>query len=555
MAKAPVSHAPGRVNIIRTETGPVEYVRSMRRHNARGITSLPSGKSVPIFASGLLRQDAVRSGRLRFQFEMMETAEIIMNPINIRVLAYFVPMLALDRFQGSMDILNRSYMGEPPMDGETPIPFIETAPFGAHGSNPIYKYLGLHGRADQQVNTAYVESYNQIQNLRRRNRSPKLSLRSRLDTTLAEAFWNHSQFEHIVPNFDQAAVDGKVPLNVVESRLPVSGIALAAGDAFGTAGSSGLKQTKGPVAAGTNWLNSSGSHALYIQGQGAGAAALPAIFAELQQNGLTLSLSNFELAKETAVFAQLRKQYSGHADEWLIDLLMQGIEVPEQAWKQPMLIGERSTIVGMSKRYATDAGNLSESAVNGATFIDLSLQVPEVPMGGVIMVLAEVTPEQLFERQTDPFLMVKEVKDFPDALRDKLDPTKVMVVPNEYVDVLHATPDGAFGYAPNNFMWNVTAPRVGGKFLRPVSNTAFDEDRQRIWSAETLNPSLAQDFYLCTNLHQKPFAVTTGDNFEVVTMGELFIEGNTQFGTPLIEASDDYDKVMSKAPMDVPVQS
>lgn len=555
MAKAPVSHAPGRVDINRTRTDALTFPRSIRRHNARAITSLPAGKSVPIFASGLLREDAVRSGRLRFTFEMMETAEIIMNPINVRVMAYFVPMLALDRFQGSMDILNRSYKGQPPMDGETPIPFIETAAFGAHGANAIYKSLGLHGRPAQMVNTAYVEAYNQIQNLRRRNRSPKLALRTRLDSTLAPAFWQHEQFKHVVPNFDQAAIDGEIALDLVSARLPVKGIGVLAG-ATGAAAAANVRETGGVGT--TNYPNAVGTVTagqLGVKMSGSNmTTALPEIFAELQGLGVTVSLANIELAKRTAAFAQLRKQYTGHSDEWLIDLLMQGISIPEQAFKQPMLIGERSTIVGMSKRYATDAGNLAESAVNGATFVDLSLQLPRVSMGGVIMVLAEITPEQLFERQSDPFLMADSVSDFPDALRDDLDPIKVMTVPNEYVDVLHTTPAGTFGYAPNNYMWNITAPRAGGKFLRPVSNTAFDEDRQRIWSAETIDPTLATDFYLCTNLHQKPFAVTTGDTFEVVTIGELFIEGNTQFGTPLIEASDDYEQVMARAPRDVPVQ-
>lgn len=548
--KAPVSHAPGRADINRTRTDALVFPRSIRRHNARAITSLQAGKSVPILASGLLREDAVRSGRLRFQFEMMETAEIIMNPINVRVLAYFVPMLAMDRFQGSMDILNRSYKGEPPMDGETPIPYIETAAFGAHGANAIYKALGLHGRPDQMVNTAYVEAYNQIQNFRRKNRSPKLALRTRLQNDLAPAFWLHEQFKHVVPNFDQAAVDGEVPLNVVDAKMPVKGIGHTSG-AFDQVNAT-VRESDGSTVVYPRSYATNGAN-VRILGDAA-TDGFPQIFAELQANGITVSLANIELAKRTAAFAQLRKQYTGHSDEWLIDLLMQGITIPEQAFKQPMLIGERSTIVGMSKRYATDAGNLAESAVNGATFIDLSLQLPRVPMGGVIMVLAEITPEQLFERQTDPFLVAQTVDDFPDALRDELDPVKVMTVPNEYVDVLHTAPSGTFGYAPNNYMWNVTAPRAGGKFLRPVSNTAFDEDRQRIWSAETVDPTLAEDFYLCTQLHQKPFAVTTGDNFEVVTMGELFIEGNTQFGTPLIEASDDYEKVMAKAPLDVPEQ-
>lgn len=535
-----VSHAPGRVDINRTRTDALTFPRSIRRHNANGITSLPAGKSVPILATGILREDAIRSGRLRFTFEMMETAEIILNPINVRLMAYFVPFLALDRFQGSADILNKSYAGEPPMDGETPIPFIETEAFGAHGANALYKHLGFHGGATDQTNTVYIESYNQIQNLRRRNRSPKLTMRARLDKTLAPAFWQHEQFKHVVPNFDQAAIDGAIELQIATANLPVK-----------------FKRNPGGTALtfsqGQN-TQLSGYAGLLSPANATGASIAVDVFAELSAAGVSLNLSNIDLAKRTAAFAQMRKQYTGHTDDWLIDLLMQGITIPDQAFKQPMLIGERSTVFGMSKRYATDSGNLSESAVNGATFIDLSLQMPRVPMGGVVMILAEITPEQLFERQTDPMLYATSVADFPDALRDDLDPIKVMTVPNRYVDVLHGTPNGTFGYAPNNYMWNITAPRVGGKFLRPVSNTAFDEDRQRIWSAETVNPTLAEDFYLCTALHQKPFAVTTGDAFEVSTAGEIFIEGNTQFGTPLIEASDDYERVMDKAPLDVPVQ-
>lgn len=550
--KAPVSHAPGRVDINRQRTDALTFPRSMRRHNARAITSLAAGKSAPIFCSGLLREDAIRSGRMRFQFEMMETAEIIMNPINVRVMAYFVPMLALERFQGSMDILNKSYMGEPSVEGGAVIPYLETHAFGAHGANAIYKSLGLHGRPGQLVNTAYLESYNLIQNFRRKNRSPKLSLRNRLETTIAPAFWLHEQFKHVVPNFDQAAIDGEVPLNVTDAMMPVRGIGFRGSPSLSTGGSE-YRETDGSKYTGNRVPGSSSD--IGFAHAGTGTAMLPEIFAELQANGITVSLSNIELAKRTAAFAQMRKQYTGHSDEWLIDLLMQGISIPDQAWKHPMLIGERSTIVGMSKRYATDSGNLSESAVNGVSFVDMSVQLPRIPMGGVVMVLAEITPEQLFERQTDPYFVASSVEDFPDALRDELDPVKVMTVPNEYVDVLHSQPDATFGYAPNNYMWNITAPRVGGKFLRPVSNTTFDEDRQRIWSAETVDPTLAEDFYLCTQLHQKPFAVSTGDTFECVTLGELFIEGNTQFGTPLIEASDDYEKVMAKAPMDIPEQN
>ena len=540
-------------SINRMVTQPLKTPRTMRRHSARGITSLPAGKMVPIAAFPLLREDAVRSGRLRFSFESMETAEVLMNAINVRVTAYLVPTLALERFNGSMDQLNLSYEGRPPLEGEAVVPYVETAAFGAHGANAVYKYLGLHSAPARLVNTAYLEAYNAIWNFRAKNRSPDLALRTRLQADLAPAFWSHEMFRHIVPDFDQAVIDGEVALSVANAQMPIRGLGLV-----GT-----------PQTAATNVSSREAPEhtavypqAYYIEGNGGvvgaseggmavrlktGTNGFPDIFAELQDNGITLSLSNIELARKTQAFARLRQQYNQH-DDWIINLLMDGISIPEQALKQPMLLADRRTIFGMAKRYASDAGNLTESVVNGATFLDMAIQVPRIGTGGVVMVVAEITPDQLFERQEDPFLHVGGVNDFPQYLRDTLDPEKVDVVRNSRIDTDHDTPNATFGYEPLNARWNIDAPRVGGRFYRPAVDAGFDEDRQRIWAVETQNPTLSTDFYLCTNMHTKPFVVTNQDPFEVVTQGDVFIEGSTVFGGHLVEATDDYEKVMAVAP-------
>lgn len=536
--------APNSSDMNRMRVQPLVAPRTMRRQSARGITSLPAGKMVPIAAFPLLREDAVKSGRLRFNFEHMETAEVLMNAINVRTMAYFVPMLALDRFNGSMDQLNLSYEGKPPLEGEAVVPYIEQMEFGAHGTNPIFKYLGLHGRADQMVNSAYVEAYNQIWNFRAKNRSPDLELRTRLQLDLAPAFWAHDQFRHMVPDFDQAIIDGEVQLNVVDAMMPVRGL-MASNNAVG-----GIRQG---YETGTSTLKTygraatvpTGAHLIFEQT----AEGIPAIFAEMQQNGITVSLSNIEMARKTQAFAELRRQYNQHED-WVINLLMDAISIPEQAFKQPMLLADKRTIFGQAKRYASDAGNLTESVVNGMTSLDMSIQLPRVNMGGVIMVVAEITPDQLFERQEDPFLNALSVDDLPQYLRDTLDPEKVDVVKNSRIDVSHATPNGTFAYEPLNARWNIDAPRVGGIFYRPTANTSFDEERQRIWSVETLNPTLSTDFYLCTNMHTKPFVVTNRDPFEVVTQGDVYIEGNTVFGGHLVEATNDYEEVLSQVPQD-----
>ncbi|NSY93713.1 hypothetical protein G6L58_25045 [Agrobacterium tumefaciens] len=464
-----------------------------------------------------------------------------MNATKVRVMAYFVPMLALDRFNGSTDQLNLSYEGKPPLEGSAVVPYIERQAFGAHGSNAIYKYLGLHGQPTDLRNTAYLEAYNQIWNFRAKNRSPDLTLRNRLDTSLAPAFWAHERFSHMVPDFDQAVIDGEVPLNVVNAVLPIrdangANRFLVKGAADGvhrpleTAGTSAVKVGGIPPSVSQEYL-------------------IGGMFAELQENGITVSLSNIEMARKTQAFARLRQQYNQH-DDHIINLLMDAISIPEQAFKQPMLLADKQTIFGQSKRYASDAGNLTESVVNGMTGVEMSIQLPRVNVGGVVMIVAEITPDQLFERQEDPFLTAASVDDLPQYLRDTLDPEKVDVVKNSRIDASHANPNGTFAYEPLNAKWNIDAPRVGGDFYRPTVNTGFDEKRQRIWAVETLNPTLSTDFYLCTNMHTKPFVVTNQDPFEVVQQGDVFIEGNTVFGGHLVEATDDYEKVMAVAPQD-----
>ncbi len=553
---------PNSIRNMRTETRPIATPRTMRRHSARGITSLPAGKMVPIAAFPLLREDGVRSGRLRFSFEMMETAEILMNAINVDVKAYLVPHLAFERFNGSMDQLNRSYEGKPPIDGQPVVPYFRTSAAGSALSE-IDKYLGLHAKQGTEINIAYREAYNLIWNFRAKNRSPDLALRSVTAPGLAPAFWSHDMFRHIVPDFDQAAIDGAVKLDLVSARIPVSGIGLwADGPAAGPFDSPNWRDSdmkfesvdpayKGRIkrADGVDVKPSPTnrwSRNLAVQ-ENPDLPGFPEIFAELAEAGVSISLSNLELAKKTQAFARLRQKYNAH-DDWIINLLMDGITIPEQALTQPMLLAEKRTIFGMAKRYASDGASLTESVVNGATYLDMSIQCPRIGTGGVIMIVAEITPDQLFERQEDPYLHTTNVESLPQYLRDTLDPEKVDIVKNSRIDVDHDQPNDTFGYEPMNARWNINCPRVGGRFYRPKVDAGFDEDRQRIWAVETKNPRLSTDFYLCTNIHTKPFVVTNQDPFEVVTQGDVFIEGNTVFGGHLVEATDDYEKVLALAP-------
>jgi hypothetical protein len=503
-------------------TTPLTPKRSTRIDQKTVITSGNAGKIIPIACIPLLREDGVKRARMQIATEMMETAETLFNGVNVTVNAHLVPKLAFDRFNG-MDDLNRSYQGVPREDGETPIPFIETHTF-SQADNEFYKTLGMHAQGSATVNRDYIEAYNTVVNFRRKERSSSLTMRTMTDTSLAQAFWNHTTMAHIVPDFDQAIIDGEVALNVSSSNLPLHSLDNFYPQANYTA----------PQIPGTPADDTYGNNVWTDQ-----------IWVEMEQNGITVSLSNIELAKKTQAFAKARSMFQGHDDDYIIDTLMAGIRIPDQAMKQPILLAQKRTQMGYQQRFASDAANLDESVTVGGALVDITMRTPAINTGGIIVVTCEITPEQLFERQKDHYLHNTSVSNYPEFTKNELDPEKVSIVTNSHIDIDHSNPDAIFGYAPLNHEYMRSAPNIGGKYYRPEVDAAFDEDRQKIWANETVDPELTEDFYLCNNVHHKVFADSTSDAFEITARGTFEITGNTVFGGALKEATDDYDQVMA----------
>lgn len=527
-------------------TAPIAVEKSVRGDEIRVLTSCKAGKIVPVSYIPVLREDRVSRGRVRLALQMDETVHPLMNAVNVTAYAHFVPFLAFERF-GGMETFNRSYqkIGEPHND--TPVPFFESVQFDRDA--PFWKTLGIHWRASA-INSAPLEAYNVLVNWRREARSARLPQRALLDTTLAEAFWKHPNLNHIVPDFDQAAMDGEVELQFASPKINVSGIGK-----HDTQGFTGV-QSNVPVRerdAEGNYRNvvyeraipTSTADSTFLRTTIANEY-VPDIFAELESAGVKLSLANLELAKKTAAFAKLKDKFEAIDDDHIVDLMMEGIRVPDEALKQPILLDKKSTIFGMAERHAMDGASLDMSVTTGTTSLDLNFVTPAMNVGGVILITVEIVPEQLFERFYDEFLGLLDTDRLPNFLRDYLDPEKVDVVYNQYVDVEHSDRLGTFGYAPLNHAWKRSLTRIGGKYYRRLPDT-FVEDRQRFWSIEQVDPALTDDFYLCpTDFPHSVFLDTLSDPFEVLALGGVQIVGNTVFGKGLDEDNNSYEEVMAQ---------
>lgn len=547
-------------NVNRQSTTPVNFPKSKRNHAIGKITSFKPGVCAPIAAIPMFRGDGIggrkssdgawSSSRIRFAVEMAETKDRIANKVRARFTAYCVPWLAFERFNGSRDEMDKSYAGEQGLAGAV-IPFVETHVAGAYGASAFYRALGLHAKPGANINTMYLEAYNAIWNYRAKNRSAKITERGRLDQTLAPAFWPAGRFEHLVPDFDSATMDGHVALDVVAAKMPVRGIGFTSGQQFQPGGNTVRKVggTTEVTAAtpGFRWSAADAASFHPFIKEDPNNIGFPDIWAELQRDGIAISLANIEMAKKVQGWAAVRAHYDGHNDDYIIDTyLMNGVRIPDQALKLPFLIADQTVEFSFAQRYATDSGNLDEKAVSGFAEAELTLRVPNLDVGGIVIVQVEILPDQLFERQQDPFLHSTSTARWPQALRDSADPEKVDIIRNGVIDTDHSSPTGLHSFAPLNWIWNAFGPGIGGKFQKPQAGGGTNILRQRFWAHEEQDPSLSEGFFICKGLTTAIFLDETSDPFELTANGNVVLTGLTQFGRTLIEATDNYEKVMDQ---------
>lgn len=528
----------------RLKSEPVSFARTLRPDVIRTVTSANAGYAVPVLVSPLLREDGLETTRVQVTSYMAETVDMLLNTVYCTFSAYFVPKLAADRFQGSLDLLNRAYTNTPDSEGNDPPGWIKNAPFADETTpteaNAFYKTLGLHSPdVGDMVNSDYIEAYLKIFEFRCRQRSEALwqsvedeySFKSGY-SGLTPAFFDSPQMGIVKPSFDQEMLDGEVPLDIVQGQqMPIKSKSVGENTFYYMPGI--------PLADGIPPDDGNGFK------EWAGG-----IFAELDAQGITVSVANIDLARETAAWAKVRNQYSGISDDDLVDLLMSGVRVPSQHMVKPMLLDRQKVPFGMTQRFASDAENLDVSATRGVAGASLTLRLPPMNTGGTVVVIAEVVPEQFWERSADMHFLNNNNARRPDRLLDQLDPQAVEVVENSFADVAHTDPNGVFGYAPLNHAYVRRRFNLGGKFHKSDPNAPWKEDRNRIWGSEPVDPTLSKEFYLATDLPREIFmAGSTEDNFEFSCAADMRISGLTYIGPMLREATDDYQAIMDRIDM------
>ena len=527
---------------------PLTFKETTRPIMKKVLSSADAGKALPV-AMDYVGPDESGVGNVAMNVQLAETAEPITNAVHANAMTYLVPFTAFSQFQGSEEEAMRRYEGKESLITGNVEPFFEknkyynldtgivsqstnASTFDTYTTattgplSEFYQTLGLHTQA-VDMNSSYVQAYNIVQNHRRRARSPQLAERNEFDHSLAEAFWPNSGNNMIVADYDEAVLNGEVTLSSLTQQLPIK-----SAFRYATAADTHYAANNGTYTVSSGAVPSSG---VTEEGE---VFDFTHMYADLGETVSKLNLAELAQSQLIVDYAKKRAAMSGQSEEYIIDLLMRGIMPTSAVSRLPILVGMGKGIFSMNQRYATDAANLDDSVTNGMVNLTYRCAIPRTKLGGILVTQLEVAPEQIWERKKDYFLYETDAGKLPNALRDHLQiegGEGVATVTKDHLDVNHATPDAILGYAPLNHQYRVNAVQVGGKFYRPSSNATYIEDRARIWTNESADPSLNTDHYLCTNLHKKVFADQVSDSLEYTAVTDFKLRTNIQFGDRLQE--------------------
>jgi len=433
---------------VRQDKSPVQFDMSRRPDAASILTSADPGVTVPVAIFPLHRGDSA-SGRVSFDLELAEMPKPIENSVLARLQAWVVPRPALPQFSGVENYLhafhgkNITQLGE---TSRTPPALFDTVAGGAIAAaqaSEFFATLGLCLAPTEPINTDYIDAYNLIQNFRLAAHSSKMTRHdyyaenAASSMTLKPAFWPRSTNHSVVPDYESALVTGALDLDVAAGQIPIKSVINGADGTFKSPGT--VLTLPNDADGNRDWTGM--------------------IWADMEGITIPTTLADIDMARKTNAFAKRQAtmagaDYSGfNVDDLIVSELMQGFNVPDDIMNRPMLLDSKTLVFGMSERHATDAANLDDSVSVGRAQGTLSLNVPRMEHGAIVVVTCEVMPERLYTRQRDEYLYCTDVDALPNALRDAQRTEPVDIVPNKRVDQLHTTPAGVYGYEPMNGKW------------------------------------------------------------------------------------------------------
>ena len=365
--------------MARQSSTPVPYEASMRPDNQVIMTSGRAGVVVPLGYIPILPGESL-SGRIGVDIKLAEMPKPLLNGVVANVQAWALSRSAFPQFPGR-DELNHAMSGEVikslgSADRAPPAYYTEIsgAALTTAAASAFFRTLGLHIPNGSKINSDLIDAFNLIYNFRLAAHSSRLTRRKYASEDIAEAtslppaFWPSGRFAHVVPDYEQALIQGSLDLDVLAGRLPIDGIGI--NTTVGASDANTNNRFVGQSGPGSkvfgSSVNASVAAGVRIRTAAVGGDATkpaPDVWADMVGSVVGITLNDIDKARITQAYAKLHAAYAGNDatgfdnETTLVALLMQGIDPGAENFKRPWLDSKRVP-VGFAERFATDADNL-----------------------------------------------------------------------------------------------------------------------------------------------------------------------------------------------------
>lgn len=396
--------------------------RNSRRESRHLAGRFRGGKMVPVGAFAVLGgESAVIQQRMTVELDAI--AGRLITPTSLRFTMAFVPVEACDALlnaddenAGVREVIRRKLSA-----GETL--------FGLEAESDISKLCGINPRSvsgDKKVNSIVRIAYNAAVNYMRQRLYTYATLLTHSNTAVVPALLSATALQRLNGVLEpDERINGAVQLDIPSMDLPVRGI--WQNNNTNVSGAAAYSSQADEILVN----HTGGAHGLrFKRKEGNPAGTDLDIYAEL--DGLMaggVSLTDFYNAeKMDQITRRMRDIIDANPVEGEEAVLRWALGLQLEAGKEPVILTQREVFLQAGYKEATDAAGIMDetmiSRVGGQ--IQISQVIPQTELGGIVMCLAEVKPDEALDEQPHPILSDSwgPINQVADEL--KLDPVKVI---------------------------------------------------------------------------------------------------------------------------------
>lgn len=405
-------------------------MRNMQqRREMRDLTSrFKAGLLAPVMAQAFLPGEG-GSVSQTVTFELDPVAGRVITPMYAEVTAVFVPVTAIERLLAPTsetadipEVVKQKYL-------------TGAALYGLEAETEISKRLGVVPQkisGTQQVCSVGRLAYIAAVNFLRKRKYAYAVEELHTSTAIHRAILSETVLDRLRGVLNPAEkVNGEVTLDIGTMDLPVKGIVFR--NTPGQPTASTFRDTDGStiVTNGNDGLvrNTSGAD-IAVKSKGLGAASTSDVTAAFDGQATGINLVDFYKAenhdKMLRIFAQMVKDNPQDGEEAVMRYVY-GFSM--EPGRHPLLVHQSKVPFGVDVRQATDNVGLQQDAMmsKGMQRVSFTAIIPSSEIGGVLVTLASVKPDETIKDQPHPVLSkpwaaVNHVDD-----ETKLDPVPVLM--------------------------------------------------------------------------------------------------------------------------------